>query len=110
MFEEKSLWYNITTEEAVNDVIFVGIDSLTRGNWRGVYGSEGYDIAGAERELPGYVTLSYDPESVWIREDNSKDERALQKFVNDGNSGISRIAAAYSRYGNLAIVFHGMGL
>lgn len=103
LFEEKSLWYNVTSEEAVNDVVFVGIDSLTRGNWRGVYGSEGYDIAGAERELPGYVTLSYDPESVWIREDNSKDERALQKFINDGNSGTSRIAAAYSRYGNLAM-------
>lgn len=103
LFEEEKLWYNVTTEEVINDVKFVGIDSLTKGNWCGIYGNEGYDIAGAERKLPGYISLSYDPESVWIREDHSEDDRALQKFVNDGNLGISRIAAAYSRYGNLAM-------
>lgn len=103
VFEERALYYNITSKEPVNYIEYISEDSVTQGNWRGKYGKEGYDIAGAERKLPGYVNLSFDPESVWVRENDSNDNRALLKFTNNGNTGISRIAAEYSKYGKIAM-------
>ncbi|WP_212005487.1 hypothetical protein [Chitinophaga sp. HK235] len=40
------------------DSLFVKEDFDTRGNWRGVYGSMGYHIAGLGSQLPGGVTVS----------------------------------------------------
>lgn len=103
VFMENAVWYNVTAKKPLNDIQFIGIDSITRGNWKGVYGTEGYDIAGAERKLAGYVSLQCEPADVWCWKEHTDDPRALQRFVNDGNTGISRIAATYSRYGNIVL-------
>jgi hypothetical protein len=37
---------------------FVKSDTTTRGNWKGVYGNQGYSIVGAPAVLPTYATLT----------------------------------------------------
>lgn len=103
VFSEKEIWYNVTAKKPLNDIQFIGLDSITQGNWKGVYGEEGYDVAGAERKLAGYISLQCEPADVWCWKEHTDDPRALQRFVNDGNTGVSRIAATYSRYGNIVL-------
>lgn len=106
LFAENQLWYNVTDGYSINDIQFIGEDIETKGTWQGKYGLEGYDIAGANRKLPGYISLSFDPDvnfQVHTWESKTDDVRGLQHFVNDGKTGISRIAAAYSRYGQIAM-------
>lgn len=62
---------------------FVGTDSATVGNWRGVYGSDGYSLANADAALPSYaqvafggITYTWDP--------NPADARALQRATGSG--------------------------
>jgi hypothetical protein len=45
---------------------FVKTDSTTRGNWNGVYGGEGYSIAGVTATLPSYASFATAaPQWVW---------------------------------------------
>ena len=34
---------------------FVNADTSTQGNWRGVYGADGYSVAGDTQSLPSYA-------------------------------------------------------
>ncbi|GAA4086447.1 endo-alpha-N-acetylgalactosaminidase family protein [Mucilaginibacter panaciglaebae] len=40
-------------------VVFNGSDRKTRGNWVGVYGKSGYDIAAGKQKLPSSLSLNY---------------------------------------------------
>lgn len=65
---------------------YVGTDSETSGNWQGVYGSQGYSVAGGDESLNGTtVERIGSEEKVWA--EATDDPRAL-------TSGDSRVAAA----------------
>ncbi|HEY8455837.1 MAG TPA: 5'-nucleotidase C-terminal domain-containing protein [Actinopolymorphaceae bacterium] len=67
-------------------------DDLTRGDWRGVYGSAGYVVVGdPDVHLPGGVTVDMGG-TAFVWDAAASDERALQR-----PSGTGRLAAA--RYG-----------
>lgn len=100
---KNSLYYWITNEKQINELYFLGVDSLTQGSWKGVYGTEGYDIAGADCKLPGYIQLNYTPDEIFCWGDKIDDKRALQRFINDGNTSVTRIASAHSRYGTVTM-------
>jgi hypothetical protein len=103
VFQENSLWYNVTDSKPVNDIRLLSSDSTTQGDWKGKYGKDGYEIIGADKKVPGYAKVEYDRNNIYHWADTTDDKRALQRFVNDGNAGISRIASSLSRYGTVNI-------
>ena len=55
----------LTVNVSGNAATFGGTDTLTQGDWSGVYGSDGYDVVGASESLPGYATLTTTGASEW---------------------------------------------
>lgn len=103
VFKEEKVWFNISDSEPVNDIQLIGTDTETHGNWNGKYGKDGYEVIGADSKIPGYADISYDRGHILLWGDATDDERALQRFKNDGDTGSSRIAASLSRYGTVSI-------
>ena len=69
---------------------FVGSDVATKGNWRGVYGADGYAILNDSTSYPAYaqVTPGGQQSYVWAAQPDS-DPRALQRATT------GRIAACW---------------
>ena len=93
VFREDRIHFRISAETPIANAEFLGEDATTGGTWKGKYGRDGYDLAGAQMELPGYANLSWQDEGVHTWQKGINDKRALQYFVNDGNLGFSRLAA-----------------
>ena len=70
---------------------FVATDLVTQGNWKGIYGSEGYAILNDSSSYPAYaqVTATGKADYVWAAQPGT-DPRALQRGVAAG-----RIAACW---------------
>ena len=77
---------------------FVKLDSTTQGNWKGVYGADGYNVIGSSASYPGYVTPAPggNPLAVWAPA--ATDTRALQTV-----SGSTRIAASWYTYSSFTV-------
>jgi parallel beta-helix repeat protein len=58
---------------------FVSLDTTTRGNWSGVYGTNGYHLAGANFVNPSYGTVTLANHSSWIWANPTTEVRALLK-------------------------------
>jgi Big-like domain-containing protein/calcineurin-like phosphoesterase family protein len=69
---------------------FIGIDSATKGNWKGTYGTAGYAIANDATSLPAFVSVSQPGTAAWTWVSSTTDVRALQK-----SSGADRLAATW---------------
>jgi hypothetical protein len=69
---------------------FVGSDSVTQGNWQGVYGSAGYVIPGVPEKLPADMSLAAHDQQKLSRRARPDDARALV-----GASGPGRIGSAW---------------
>jgi len=67
---------------------FVTFDGTTQGNWKGVYGSDGFNVIGNQASYPNYATVipSIATPSIWAA--SSGNPRALMKV-----SGTDRVAA-----------------
>ncbi len=76
---------------------FVKADTTTRGNWRGVYGTRGYNVIGAPTRYPSFarVTPRGQTGKVWSR--STTDVRAL------ANPTGGRIAAAWQAVGSFTV-------
>jgi subtilisin family serine protease len=70
---------------------FVKIDAATQGNWQGVYGSDGYNVAGDQLLNPGYVTPAAAGQNPFTWIPSTSDARALQKASNPSD----RVAAGW---------------
>jgi hypothetical protein len=71
---------------------FVGTDITTVGSWKGVYGSEGYNVIdGGPAVYPAYATVGATGNSDYVWAGSTQDVRALQK----PGSTTDRIAAAW---------------
>ncbi|HEV8543632.1 MAG TPA: chitobiase/beta-hexosaminidase C-terminal domain-containing protein [Verrucomicrobiae bacterium] len=73
-----------------NSAAFVMLDKTTQGNWRGVYGGDGGNIANQGGTYPAYATVNFSGSSQWVWNYNSMDIAALQKI-----SGTDRIASCW---------------
>jgi len=80
---------------------FVSSDENTHGNWKGVYGNEGYNIIANSVSYPGYVTVNPSGKDDYQWTDDSTETRALQKTT-DG----SRIAACWYSAGSFNVDFN----
>ncbi|MGI9102793.1 MAG: carboxypeptidase regulatory-like domain-containing protein [Terriglobales bacterium] len=70
--------------------IFVKTDTTTQGNWKGVYGLDGYNVIADTISYPSYTTVNPSGQSSYTWASSTTDVRALQKAsVND------RIAACW---------------
>ena len=69
---------------------FVAFDSVTEGNWSGVYGSDGYSLANVSQHLPGYASFSVQSQLNYTWDPGPSDARALQV-----PGGSARIAATW---------------
>jgi hypothetical protein len=74
---------------------FVNIDTTTHGNWKGVYGSDGYTLAYDATALPAYAKVTTNGQP-WIWNKNTTETRALQRAA-DG-----RIAAMW--FGEVTVI------
>jgi hypothetical protein len=74
----------------VTSARFVKSDTLTRGSWKGVYGTQGYSIAGASASLPTYATFATTaPQWTWAAQTTSPSALSLP------GGSTSRIAACW---------------
>ena len=80
-----------TTTGGPGTATFVGTDSTTRGSWKSVYGSEGYNIIQDTASYPSYVTVTPGSVSSWTWAASTTDVRGLQKAA----SGTDRIAGCW---------------
>jgi len=82
--------YTATSTVVPNSATFIGTDVATKGNWRGVYGADGYAILNDSTGYPAYaqVTPSGQQSYVWAAQPDT-DARALQRATT------GRIAACW---------------
>ena len=69
---------------------FVGTDTTTQGNWKGVYGSDGYNVIGDTTSYPAYAQVTAAGATAYVWASQSTDPRALLRGVTTG-----RIAATW---------------
>lgn len=73
-----------TTPAVVNGTAtasFVSADAATHGNWKGVYGSDGYNVLGDASSYPAYAAVTAAGKSDWTWQSSTTDVDALQKAV-----------------------------
>ena len=58
---------------------FLRTDSTTQGTWRGVYGSQGYNIVNEGASLPAYAQVSVSGALTYTWVNSTSDVRALQR-------------------------------
>jgi hypothetical protein len=77
---------------------FAGSDGNTQGSWRGVYGADGYALAGDATSLPSYAQVSLAGQNDYTWASSTSDVRALQR----PGSG-DRIASCWYSWGSFTI-------
>ena len=78
------------TAPSSTSALFIGFDTTHQGNWKGVYGSDGYSFVGDTPLLPAYVQMGVSGALTFIWSGGATETRALQ-YVN----GTSRVAATW---------------
>jgi glucose/arabinose dehydrogenase len=68
----------ITVSPVRASASLVNIDYTTQGNWKGIYGTRGWDIAVLDRNLPVSTSVSMAGAIDWTWEGATEDVRALQ--------------------------------
>ena len=76
----------------------VGIDTTTRGSWKGVYGSQGYNVIRNAQNYPSYLNLVASGNSSWIWTENTSDPAALLRATDN-----TRLAACWYSSGPFEI-------
>ncbi|MGV3773055.1 MAG: fibronectin type III domain-containing protein, partial [Verrucomicrobiales bacterium] len=69
---------------------FLTADSVTKGNWKGVYGKDGFQIVADGAAMPGYANAFPQGQQSYQWSDTSSDIRALQR-----NAVSARVAACW---------------
>jgi hypothetical protein len=58
---------------------FLRTDTATGGTWKGVYGTQGYNVVGDQTSYPSYATTTISGASKWVWNSSTTDPRALEK-------------------------------
>jgi hypothetical protein len=84
---------SVTVSNTGPSASFVKLDAVTQGNWKGVYGTDGFIIPNDSNNVPSYATVTVPgaagPTYTWIA--STTDVRALLK----GASQTDRIGSTY---------------
>jgi RHS repeat-associated protein len=84
---------------AANSATFVTTDTATQGNWKGVYGSDGYSVINDASSYPAYATVSVTGQGSYTWAPSTTDARGLQK----AGSTTDRIAACWYSATNFTV-------
>lgn len=68
----------------------IAIDPITSGNWSGQWGREGYFLVGSHSSMPPSIVVTNYPESFFVWDDKTSDERALEGTASE--EGLRRAA------------------
>jgi hypothetical protein len=79
--------------------VFVKLDTTTEGNWKGVYGSNGYNVINDQVSYPSYVTVTPSGESAYTWASSTTNARAPQR----AESSTARIAAQWYTYSSFVV-------
>jgi hypothetical protein len=63
---------------------FASTDSDTSGNWRNVFGKDGFNIPTSGASMPGYATMNVSGGAPYQWSDWNQETRALQNAANNG--------------------------
>jgi hypothetical protein len=74
---------------ALQKVRFVGADLITKGDWKGAYGSQGYNVIQEATNYPAFATVTPSGKSDYLWANPTTDARALLKATTN------RIAACW---------------
>jgi hypothetical protein len=85
------LFFSPPPSSGSSSASFVKLDTTTQGNWKGVYGSNGYNVIDDTASYPSYVTVTPNGNLNHIWTASTSDPRALQK----ASSATDRIAATW---------------
>lgn len=58
--------------------VFAGTDTAHKGNWIGLYGSQGYNVIGYGASYPAYAQINASGKQDWLWDSAPTDTRALQ--------------------------------
>jgi hypothetical protein len=86
--EASAILFSLSTAPA--GAVFVRSDTVTRGSWKGAYGSEGYQVIGNASNLPGSVQVSASGKADYTWATSTASPQALEKVP-----GPDRIAACW---------------
>jgi hypothetical protein len=78
---------------------FVKTDTTTQGNWKGVYGANGYNLINDTVSYPGYATVTPTNQLNYTWNSSTSEVRALQKALSPND----RIAATWYTYDTFTI-------
>lgn len=97
-FEAPVVTVSSITEESSTNASFLGVDTSTQGNWKGVYGADGYNIINNRAAYPSYATVtpSNQYSCVWAR--TTADVRGLQKARPNGTDRLASCWYARSQF------------
>jgi len=88
-----------STSECTATAVFVKTDTTTQGNWKGVYGANGYNVINDTVSYPGYANVTATNQFNYTWANSTADVRGLQKAV----SSSDRIAAAWYTSGTFTV-------
>jgi fibronectin type 3 domain-containing protein len=60
--------------------VFVKVDGITKGNWKGIYGTEGAGLSAVATDYPSYAQVTASGKGNWLWAWSTTDARALQKI------------------------------
>jgi hypothetical protein len=72
--------------------VFLRTDVTTQGNWRGVYGTDGYSVTADAQSLPAFATITPTGKADWTWAGSTSDLRAP---LRSGAGSSARIAACW---------------
>ncbi|MDB6027914.1 MAG: N-terminal ig-like domain of cellulase [Verrucomicrobiales bacterium] len=73
-----------------NSVQFIQTDTTTIGDWKNVYGKEGYTVVGDQTQYPSYVNLTPIGKSEWVWSYSDSNPNSLQTVASS-----TRVAACW---------------
>jgi hypothetical protein len=77
------------------------VNTTTKGNWRGAYGVDGYNIFGHSVKNPAYAQVTPSGKTDWTWNNPTSDTRALQY-----PDGTARLAACWYTAGTMEVAFN----
>jgi hypothetical protein len=90
----------LTVAAAGNAATFLSTDTSTKGSWKGVYGQDGFLLAGDATNPPSYAQVSLSGQWLYTWSTATQDVRALQKGA---VSATDRVAAVWYNYSPFVI-------
>ncbi len=96
-----SATFTITKPVVVgNSAKFVKADNTTRGNWKNVYGAEGYTVIGDVTKSPSYATVTPTGNSAWTWSSSDSNAGSLLKA---STTTTSRVAACWYGFNSYTV-------